>query len=370
MPAERYDAVVAAGALPVTSRELADRLTRAGLRRRKGLVLGPRATGQPLVRAQRLQVGDVVAVPAPAGPVDPERLAAGIDVLTSWGLVPRVLPGVLSGVQGSVLPGSQAGAGAMAGSAAAGYLAARDEERAADLTAAWCDPAVSAVWCARGGYGSQRILDRLDWARLADSRPPVLVGFSDITAMHQAFGARLGMSTLHGPVVTSLGVATEESRAYVRRLLFEDSRGVSLTPGAASVLLPGEAEGVLVGGNLTVLASQVGTAGAWSAEGAIVVLEDVGEPLYRLDRAVTQLIRSGWFSGVRGVALGQFSDCGPVEPLASLFSERLAPLGVPVIGGLAVGHVDGNLAFPLGVPAWLETSAQGGQLVLTTSALR
>ena len=189
IPAERYDSVVAAGAVPVSSRDLITRLRAAGLRRRKSEVLGTGRPGRALVRPEPLRPGARVAVVATSGPVPESRLAVGLDVLRSWDLDVQVAGHVLD--------------------AGHPYLAASDEHRVRDFTAAWLDDSVAAVVCARGGYGAQRIVDLLDWDRLARARSKLLVGFSDITALLQAFAARLGLATVHGPVVTSLGSGDE-----------------------------------------------------------------------------------------------------------------------------------------------------------------
>ncbi|HEX6248242.1 MAG TPA: DUF4031 domain-containing protein [Nocardioidaceae bacterium] len=349
IPADRYDAVVAAGAEPVSSRELIRRLHAAGLRRRKAEALRPRRPGQSLVRARRLVPGDTVAVVAPAGPVPAERLGAGLEVLRSWGLVVREMPQVRGRLDDL------------------DYLAAPDDARAADLMAAWTDPGVAAVVAARGGYGTQRILDLLDWDLLAAAGPKVLLGFSDVTALHQAVGRYLGLSTLHGPVVTSLGAADAASRDHLRRMLFEPGAALSLTPHPVEPLVGGRTEGPLVGGNLSLLAAGTGTPTALPAEGCIAVLEDVDESPYRLDRLLTQLLRSGWFDGVRGIALGGFSGCGVEASLRVVFEDRLAPLGVPVLLGVPVGHAEHNLALPLGVHAVLDADA--GTLTLREPAL-
>jgi muramoyltetrapeptide carboxypeptidase len=351
IPAERYDQVVAAGATPVSSRELIRRLQAAGLRRRKTEVLRPRRPGQPLVRGRRLVPGDTVAVVAPAGPVPEERLDAGLEVLRSWGLVVREMPHVRGRLDDL------------------DYLAATDASRAADLMAAWCHAEVAAIFCARGGYGVQRMVDLLDWASLAEAGPKPLVGFSDVTALHQAFASRLGVSTVHGPVVTSLGSGDDESRAHLRSMLFEPETVLSLTPEPVPALVPGAASGALVGGTVALLAAEVGTPTVMPAAGGIAVLEDVDEDLYRLDRMLTHLLRAGWFDGVRGIALGQFSGRGTEESLRRLFEDRLVPLGVPTLLGVPVGHTDRNLAMPFGVPATLEADADAGTLRLREPGL-
>ncbi len=349
IPAERYDQVVAAGAEPVSSRELIRRLKEAGLRRRKAEVLRPRRPGQSLVRARRLVPGDAVAVVAPAGPVPVERLEAGLAVLRSWGLEVREMPHVRG--RREDLP----------------HLAGGDAARAEDLTAAWTDHDVAAVVAARGGFGTQRILDLLDWEALAAAGPKVLLGFSDVTGAHQAFASRLGLSTLHGPVVTSLGSGDQASREHLRRMLFEPGSAMALTPEPVGSLVGGRAEGVLVGGNVAVLAAEVGTPTAHPADGCIALLEDVGEEVYRLDRLLTQLLRSGWFDGVRGVVLGGFTGCGGQDALSRLFEDRIAPLGVPTLLGAPYGHAQHNLAVPFGVPAVLDADA--GTLRLKEPAL-
>ena len=350
IPAERYEEVVASGAVPVASRELIVVLTRAGLRRRKSQTLAPRRPGRPLLRAPRLRVGDRVAVVAPAGPVLPERLEAGLSVLRSWGL--------------DVVLGEHV----VGGDRRWEYLAAEDAARAGDLMRAWCDPDVSALVCARGGYGVHRMVDLLDWPALAKAGPKVLVGFSDVTALHQAFAAHLGMSTVHGPVVTSLGAGDDESRERLRSLLLDPVPGLSLTPTAARTVVGGQADGVLVGGNLALVAAEAGTPNRMPAAGSIAVLEDVDEPAYRLDRLLTQLLRSGWFDQVHGIALGDFTGGVTTETLDDLARDRLGALGVPVVAGAAFGHAARNLAFPLGVRAHLDADA--GSVVVTDRPLR
>jgi muramoyltetrapeptide carboxypeptidase len=292
----------------------------------------------------------VVAVVAPAGPVPAERLEAGLTVLRSWGLTV---------VESAHVRARHAGLD---------YLTADDGTRAADLTAAWTDPAVRAVLCARGGYGVQRMVDLLDYDALADAGPKVLAGFSDITGLHQAFARRLGLATVHGPVVTSLGDADEDTREHLRRLLLEPEQATTLTPRSCPSWGSGRAEGVLVGGNLALLASDVGTPSSMSAARSLAVLEDVGESPYRLDRTLTHLLRSGWFDGVRGIVLGEFVRCGDPAAVRRVLEDRLAPLGVPVLLDVPIGHVAHNRAFALGVPAVLDADA--GTLQLAAPPLR
>lgn len=335
VPAQAYDGLVAAGARPAPSRDLVAALVRSGQRRRKADTLRPRRSGARLLRPPRLRRGDVVAVVAPAGRVPAERLERGLAVLRSWGLEVCV---------GEHVSGSHP---------RLSHLSGTDEDRAYDLERAWTRDEVRAVLAARGGSGVHRLLDRLDWDRLAAAAPKVLVGFSDVTALHEAFASRLGVVSVHGPVVTSLGDADVGSAAALRALLLDADRPVlSGTP-----LVPGVADGVLVGGNLAVLAAAAGTSTSRPATDGVAVLEDVAEPAFRIDRLLTQLIRSGWFDGVRGVALGAFAASDVPAQVDAVLVERLRPLGVPVLTGVPVGHVPANRALPLGVRARLDADA-------------
>jgi len=341
LPAEWYQRAVEAGAVPVTSRELLTRITAAGLRRKKSQTLAPRRPGRVLLRPSRLRDGDLVAVVTPAGPVDADRLAAGAQVLRGWGLQVRLDVG-----SPDTLP----------------WLAGSDEERAARLTSAWTDPDVRAVWTARGGYGGHRILELLDWDGLSAASPRLLVGFSDTTALHQAFAARLGVATLHAPGVAALSDSAAASLTELRRVVLE---GGPVELVGRPDPQGGTATGVLVGGNLTVLAATCGTPTTQPAVGGIALLEDVGEEPYRLDRSVTQLLRSGWFEGVHGVALGAFTRCGDPVQVEAALRERLSTLGVPVVSGLPVGHEPANHPVLLGVRATVDGSA--GTLHLDTT---
>jgi muramoyltetrapeptide carboxypeptidase len=276
-----------------------------------------------------------------AGVVPPEPLAAGIARLQSWGLRVRTSGHVFDSHHG--LP----------------YLAGTDADRAADFTAAWLDPDVSAVMTARGGYGTQRVLDLLDWRRLAEAEPKLLVGFSDVTALHQAVATRLGLVTVHSHVVTSLSRASKCSTDLLRRLLMHPTSVHDLFEGGdVEVVVAGRCTGVLTGGNLALLASEVGTSLSRPARGAIVLLEDIDEAPYRIDRLLTQLLRSGWFDGVRGIVVGAFTDCGPRHEVEAVLEERLVPLGVAMVKGFDAGHTATTASVPLGVAATLDTATR------------
>jgi muramoyltetrapeptide carboxypeptidase len=340
VPEEAYDDLVSAGAIPVSSRVLLERLERAGLRRRKAAAMARRAPGNALLRPPRLHLGDLVAVTAVAGPIQAERLVAGVERLRGWGLRVRVQPHTLD-------------------THPLGYLAGPDADRAADFAAAWMDDDVAAVVAGRGGYGTKRMLELLDWRRLAEARPKILAGFSDITALHQAVANRLGLVSLHSHVTTSLGAASEASAAAMRAMLFEPAAVDLFGEAGVRTLTPGTAPGVLIGGNLSMLAGEVGTAFNRPAAGGIVLLEEVTEEPYRIDRLLTQLLRSGWFDGVRGVVLGAFTECGDPASVDAVLLDRLLPLGVPLVAGFDFGHTPTSRTVPLGVRATIDAPAEG-----------
>ncbi|MGW0608943.1 S66 peptidase family protein [Streptomyces sp. NPDC002788] len=307
---------------------------------------------RPLVRPPRLAPGARVAVVAPSGPVPEERLQAGLDILRGWDLDPVVAPHVL-GRHDEL-----------------GYLAGTDEQRAADLQHAWCDPSVAAVLCARGGYGAQRTVDLLDWDAMRAAGPKVFAGFSDITVLHQAFATRLGLVTLYGPAAAGVDfLKNARAQEHLRATLFEPEtvRTVTAVPGGAA-LVPGHARGVTLGGCLSLLASDLGTPHARAgARGGLLLMEDVGESPYRLDRYLTQLRRAGWLDGVAGILLGSWEACGPYERLRAVFADRLGGLGVPVVEEFGFGHCSGALTMPFGLVA--ELDAQAGTLTFDEPAL-
>ncbi|WP_411152262.1 LD-carboxypeptidase [Streptomyces sp. A30] len=306
---------------------------------------------KPLVRPSRLAPGARVAVVAPSGPVAEERLQAGLDILRGWDLDPVVAPHVLD-VHGEL-----------------GYLAGSDADRATDLQQAWCDPSVDAVLCARGGYGAQRMVDLLDWEAMRAAGPKVFVGFSDITVLHQAFATRLDLVTLHGPAAAGADfVKNAGAQEHLKATLFAPET-VRVIASAGAALVPGRARGVTLGGCLSMLASDLGTPHArTSARGGLLFIEDVGEQAYRVDRMLTQLLRSGWLDGVTGIALGSWAGCGPYGALRAVLADRLGGLGVPVVEEFGFGHCERALTIPFGVTA--ELDADTGTLTLDEAALR
>ncbi|MEU4798836.1 LD-carboxypeptidase [Streptomyces sp. NPDC023327] len=305
-----------------------------------------------LIRPARLVPGARVAVVTPSGPVPEHRIEAGLDILRGWDLDPFVLPHVLDRHRDF------------------GYLAGADADRARDLERAWCDPGVAAVFCARGGYGAQRMVDLVDWAALRAAGPKVFLGYSDATALHEAFATRLGIATLYGPMTAAADfLKSADAQEHLRTTLFtpEAARVITAKAGAKA-LVGGRARGVTFGGCVSLLAAELGTPGARAAaRGGLLFLEDVGEETYRLDRILTQLLRAGRLAGVTGIALGSWQECGPRDELHRLFADRLGGLGVPVVEEFGFGHCEGALTVPFGVAGELDADAR--TLTLDTPAL-
>lgn len=248
----------------------------------------------------------------------------------------------------------------------AGYFAGSDEERLTDLAGMLADPEIRAVWFARGGYGTARLLDHLRRKRLPREPKPIL-GYSDATALFSSVLRANGQVCLYAPVVAELGDAGAFHAASLRKLLRGET--ATLRFPRRRVVRGGRARGRLVGGNLTVLAHLAGTRHFPPTDGAILVLEDVGEETYRLDRLFQHLRMAGALRRVAGVCLGSFDPPAPSRsyppdrPLAEVIEEVFADLGVPVVEGLPFGHVEGKWTLPLGGRAVLDTAA--GTLAVT-----
>jgi muramoyltetrapeptide carboxypeptidase len=297
----------------------------------------------PYTTPPALAPGARVALLAPAGPLaspaDVERAERNVRDL---GWEPRTYPGAL---------------------ARDGYLAGDDASRLADLNAAIRDPRIDGIWCLRGGYGSMRILDAVDYDSLR-RRPKAVIGFSDITALHLAIRARSDLVSFHGP--TARAELTPFSReSLARATLATSSDHSARNPFASSApltwLQEGRATGRLEGGNLALICALLGTPYTARFDGAILVLEDVNEPLYRIDRMLRQLILSGALERLAGLCFGAFTERGDesdAEPrsLDVLFGEAAAHVRGPVVSNAPIGHVPDQWTLPLGARAELLPS--------------
>lgn len=275
-----------------------------------------------------LRPGDRVAVAAPASPVVRRALEPGIEVLKSWGLDVLSPEPVFEKT---------------------GYLAGPDAERADALNSLIQDPEIKGVFAARGGYGTLRILSRLDFAPLGSS-PKLLVGFSDITGLLIAALGRASLMTLHGPTVNTFGGVSGEDLDALRSLAFGEAKAAQAA--GLTRLRDGNAQGRLIGGNLTTLVHLLSTPFEPDFSGAILFVEERGEATYRLDRLFTHLREAGKLTELSGLVLGEFFDCGPTSLIEEMVVEVTRGLGLPVAAGLPVGHGARNM------PLWMGARAE------------
>ena len=301
-----------------------------------------------------LQVGDQVAVVAPAG-----RTAAGIlqraeTLLTCWGLEPVSYPS------------------AVARHPRAAYLSGPDEQRAQDVEDAWCDPSIAGIFALRGGYGSIRILDLLNVDRMRAAQPKPLYGSSDITALHEWLREQLGVPSWFTPMIGTVALLDDaEATESLRVAVLEGLEGRRWSAQAAEILVPGTATGTLIGGNLSLLARTLGARrrGLVANRGTIALLEDIAEDTYRIDGYLTTLLRSGWFDGVVGVALGSWLECSPLVEITAVCQELLGPLEIPIVSELGFGHSPASHSIPLGHPATLHAEpGRPPELVMARTA--
>ncbi len=302
-----------------------------------------------------LPAGGTIAVLAPASPAV-DKLEAAASWLRGRGFVPRLLPGA------SVRSGD--------------YLAGSDSARLADLHAAFADPAVDAIFCLRGGYGSARLLDRIDFTLLRQ-HPKPFVGYSDITALLLAITRFAGFVTFHGPMLVSDLLMGRHAHAPTEAALWEllqGRRGAGqwLSPAPETVLetiTGGSAQGRLVGGNLATIGSTLGTPYEIDLDNAILFIEDVGETPQKIDRLLTQLRLAGKLAQLRGVLIGDFSeiddpratnDHGAAnrERLRQVWRDLLQPLAIPILAGWPSGHCEPNLTLPIGAAVRLDAGRQ------------
>ena len=291
-----------------------------------------RPQNPPLIIPPRLRPGDLIGVISPAGPVDASGLRPGLELLVSRGFRVREAAHLYDRND---------------------YLAGDDEARLSDLHAMFLDSEIAAVFCARGGYGSLRLLDRVDF-ELIRQHPKIIVGYSDITALLMAVYKKTGLVVFHGPMVQGLSAISGDSLECLLKILTLE-KPVSFDSMEGNPLLMGAAEGPLLGGNLSLICHLAGTPFLPSLDGAILFIEDRGEPLYRIDRMLTHLSLTGQLKGIVGLIGGEFLDCGDTSAVDRLLAAMASVLHVPLVAGFPAGHGENNLTLPLGMPAHLDT---------------
>lgn len=320
-------------------------------------------TTNPVLHPKALRPGDTVALIAPSTHVsDPDRLQAVSRTVEYFGLKPKFGRNVRKKW---------------------GYAGGTIDERLDDLHAAFSDQEVKAVFCIRGGYAAGQLLDRIDY-KLIERNPKIFIGYSDITAMHLAIHKLTGLVTFHGPVTTSPFTSYTQD-CYKRALFGTRPLGALTNPAESNAFRPnhhirtirsGTARGKLMGGNMSLICSTMGTPYEIDTRGKILFIEDVDEQAYTIDRMLTQLRLAGKLQQAAGIVWGECSDCGPKDykpsftegnfSVGEVVDNILGSLKVPVVSGLTIGHTADQLTLPLGLDATLD--ADTGTLTIHEAA--
>jgi len=284
------------------------------------------------VKPYCLMPGDTVGIVAPAGPFDPKKFMKGKAVLESMGFRTFFDEGIFQ---------------------KHGFLAGTDIQRADQVNRLFADSAVKAVVCARGGYGSMRILPFLDYKTI-QKNPKIFVGFSDISVLLSVLHERCRLVTFHGPVLTTLANSAEQTISAMRVALTSNII-LELKPEKGIVIKPGVSSGLVVGGNLTTFCHLVGTPYVPNFKGKILFLEDRAEAPYRIDRMLTQMKLAGCFEGLKGLFLGSFEACGELDEIFRIVLEIFRDVNIPILSGFEIGHGRINITIPIGIGATLDT---------------
>jgi muramoyltetrapeptide carboxypeptidase len=304
-----------------------------------------------IIKPNRLKKNSLIALIAPAGPVKQDQIDKAQNVLSGMGFRSCYNESILS---------------------QKGYLAGDDETRLKDLHQAFEQENIDAIICIRGGYGCSRIVDRIDYD-LIKQNPKIFIGYSDITVLLNAIHQQTGLITFHGIVGTS--AFTEYTKAVFSDILTSFENEFIIYPedkNSFETILPGKAKGKLVGGNLSLVTTMIGTKYQPNFDKNIVFLEDIGEAPYRIDRMLTQLLLNGCLQKASGIILGEFTDCDINNKditdknslsLKEVFNDRLGNLQIPIISGFSFGHVKNQAIFPVGIEAELDTSIAGMRLL-------
>jgi muramoyltetrapeptide carboxypeptidase len=290
---------------------------------------------QKPIRPPRLKPGDTIGIAAPAGSFDRESFSQGLSFVESLGFRTRVCDEIFEKT---------------------GYLAGPDAMRAQLLNQLFEDPEIQGIICARGGFGSLRILPLVDFDAIRKN-PKVFMGFSDITALLTSITTRSGLVSFHGPVVTSLAGASDMTSNTLFSAISSD-RPLEVQPAHGAVIQAGRAQGAVTGGNLATLCHLLGTSFQAGFKDRILLLEDRGEAPYRIDRMVSQMKLAGCFKGIVGLVLGSFEKCGDPDGIYHIFEEHFRDVHIPILAGFDIGHGKQNTTIPFGIEAILDTDKQ------------
>jgi len=290
-----------------------------------------------------IRSGDKVGIVATAKRVDEELLKTGVKILSQWGLVPILGDHVFDQHR---------------------FFAGTDQDRLQDLQHMLNDSEIKAIFCARGGYGTSRIIDKVDFSSLRD-HPKWIIGFSDITILHLHLN-KIGIASLHAPMPATFHKTSPDSLSQTKQFLFEGSIN-KLRSSNAAKNKKGISEGELIGGNLSLIAHSLLTPSSINTEGKILIIEEVDEPLYKLDRLFLQLKRSNFLMNLKGLVIGQLTNVeedsynsNPMTVIAEYLNEYSYPVGF----GFEFGHDFLNFPVPLGMNYRFVVSDEGAELEL------
>lgn len=284
------------------------------------------------IKPPRLEPGDTIGVIAPAGPVARDEVMPAMDLIRKKGYRILASPNLYK---------------------KKAYLAGSDEARLDDLQSMFTNKDVKAVFCARGGYGTIRLLDRIDF-NVIRKNPKIIAGYSDVTALLLAIFNNAGLVTFHGPIIRDLVRGMKNNLDHLLDLLSSETEHV-MDLSRGSVIKQGHASGTVIGGNLSLICSLAGTPFMPRTKGLILFIEDRGEPLYRIDRMLTHLRLAGVIKGLSGLIAGSFTDCGNMRDIKKILKDVTSDTDIPVVSGLPVGHGKKNKTMPIGLHADLDT---------------
>jgi len=286
---------------------------------------------QPILSA-RLSPKDNIGIIAPASPFDKKKFFKGIAVLEQLGF---------KAVFSKKIFGAHE------------FFAGSDHQRAHLLNSMFADSSIKAIWCARGGYGSLRILPLIDY-NIVRSNPKVFIGCSDISAILNTIFSKCGLVTFHGPMIESLGHANQETIKALNNVFLTD-QPLTLKAENKLIISSGTASGIVAGGNLTTLCHLTGTPFTPNFRKNILLIEDVGEAPYRIDRMFTQMKLAGNFKQIAGIILGLFKNCGESDQIYRIVDDIFSDFHIPILAGFNIGHGEPNLTVPIGIKARLDT---------------
>jgi len=306
---------------------------------------------QESLKPLRLNQGDTIGLIAPGWLISEKQLQESIEQISQLGFVPVYTERILG---------------------ENGYFSGTDEQRAADLNEMFLNPQIKAIVCANGGYGCTRILDLIDYKAIKEN-PKIVIGYSDVTALLNAINQKTGLITFHGPISRTFKSDYSKYqfekivKKTVKHLLIESSpeyleKSKEQEEYKRYTITSGKAKGELIGGNLTLITSMIGTKYQLDFTKKIVLIEDIGEEPYRIDRMLTQLIETGELQKARGIAFGIMRGCDKTLEskapnsftLQEVIEERIKPLNIPAVYGLSFGHLSNSFTFPIGIEAELD----------------